>query len=176
MRKFFLSCFLLALIACGPGDQVAESTVSMGTPDGYAVSCANLYTRLVPHYCVLNGNGGLESWSVTTAGCNTRTLTIVPSSAKGVRLSVNYFVYSTNVVNLKTISSGFYSSAACGTLQTSTGISLREEVAVVANTQLAAMSQYVDAIVVNGTVVTNSTFTNVGSNSFIQFDIVGYYD
>lgn len=155
-------------------DTEVHGTAVLGNPDPMAQACATNYFRLQPHYCFATVQ---ESWSVTVAGCNTRTLTTVPTSALSVFLIEDFQHNSTNVVGLNQLVTAFYNDGTCAAPILTMRSSIREFVATVAGTIIASnMTGSMTRVFTGGKVVTNTTFTKQGAGANVTFYIIGYYD
>lgn len=181
MKKLCLLLGLVLLFACGPVPDQSESSQSLGTPDGYAVSCAASYTRVTPHHCRILSGGSVEStWSITSGTCNNHTLTTIPTNATLVDVIVTFNFTSTNTVNQKSEGLAVYHDNACGSSSYAITISAREFAIAGTDTQIYTFDEHLIAPVYSNvgvmTLTSNGAFTNTGASSSILFRVIGYYD
>lgn len=178
MRKFFLLVCLLTLFACGAGDQEAESTVSMGSPDGYAVACATNYTRAAPHFCRTAAiSNTVVSWTQATA-CTQRVLTGVPANTVAL-VSLPWRALSNNAVGGRVNTIQLYNAAGCvsASLGSYTFRSY-EYVATVAGTTIHE-GYITTTIPLDSSSAFYTVQSNIGGNGnaqLVNITILGYYD
>ena len=130
MKKLFIVPLFLILLACGSSVPVAESTVGITAPDGFAAACVTGYTRTLPHFCAKD----VVTASVSLTNDSTcRTLVpdaVIPTVAKYVEVLVNVSVASGNAIAQRTVAPVFYLTAGCASNIQQWGFTVREAVAV----------------------------------------------
>lgn len=178
MRKFFLLVCLLTLFACGVGDQEAESTVSMGSPDGYAVSCAANFVRAAPHFCRTTATSStLKTW-VNNVACTQQTISFVPANTTVLGI-IKWRSLSNNVVGARNNQISLYGVAGCGSASLGTySVGSYEYVATVAGT-IIHEGFFTMLVPVDSTSSIYMTHLNAGGNGnseFINLLVLGYYD
>lgn len=176
--SLLIGLVLFVLLACGPLDDPAQSTVSI-TPNLKYSTCITNYTRRFPNFCQANSSS-LEQWTVTISGSTIHVLTSPPSSAVLVELKVQSQIFSSNVVNLKTVSAQQCSTQSCVTTAGSHDAIIREFVATVAGTQIYQTDFTIRTPIIvvasSPSIVSKEVFINAANGSNITYFVMGYYD
>lgn len=192
MHRFFIGplvlMFLLAILLSA-ATAFAGLAVSPGTPahthtdantggGTLAVSgtvsstkaCAAGYTRMTPNYCADTP----PQPATVGQGRDTCTAVSMPAGdAKGVTFYFSVAAKSANAVALRDANLTFYSDSGCTTVITATGISAREETAVVAGTTMAIKVGRID---VPGTAIWSRFSDDAGNQGTADMSVVGYFD
>lgn len=173
----------IALAACGPMDDVAESTVSLSTNVRTdACSDAN-YTRTMPGYCSRTATGVNFALTLDST-CRVVALSpsTIPSDARQILVKNTIVVNSNNAIALRGVIVTFHTDAGCTVAQSwGPSVFIREFVATVANTTLVQAEQGASPMVlVNEAGVLGVRYigqrSGAGTLSTANLGILGYYD
>lgn len=183
MQRFVLSVALLLLVfACGPlpQEEQAESAVGITAPDGYSVSCASNYTRVLPHFCKVQTFGSPTSLTIdgSCRSINLNTLYSVPTTAKAVLLHIEHIVTSNNAIGQHLLTSRFYNDISCAAGQSYPNIEInhREAVAVVASTIAIFDSMHGPIVLASGAVLPYVISLANCTGCSMTVVPIGYYD
>lgn len=178
-RVICLVGLALALAACGPLDDTAESTVSI-TPNVKTDACDTTsfpYVRAQPNFCNLTPAAPTALTMDNTCRSFSAAGYPISGNALIVRVGLTPQILSANAIATRRIDLSFYSDAACANLVLSQSDQQREWVALVAAQFMQSAYRDVNVAIPAGTanVWYKGLLTAcVGCRYLIQ--VTGYYD
>ena len=177
MKKIMLGLGLLVLLACGPTQDQAEGTATLGNPDPMSVACASGFTRTLPRYCANNFSASTPFQNaVSDNTCRSLTWAFLPSSATRARIGITLQVKSNNSIGLRTLTFNAQQNTGCTVNAENAYLSIYEHVAVVANTEIGNVQIFLDAPLFSTATYYKSAIIGAGSTSTAGVTVYGYWD
>ena len=172
-----LSCIPF-LGSCAP-EEPAEATVVITAPDGYAATCPTNYTRSVPHFCTLATSLSVATLvnDNTCRSVNFASLYGVSTSARLLRVGVEFDINSQSVVGTRRIDLALYSNSACTTqVYPNLIFEAREEVAIAVTELSHVRFLVVDMIPAANAVLFYKGLLTLCANCSSGITSMGFYD
>lgn len=177
MQRLFVSLCLFLLFACGPIQDQAGSTVSLGNPDPLARVCASGFTRVQGNFCQKSTVPSSVALTLDNT-CRSIDLVSVYTIPQVSRVNVGYAwsIVSANSVAVREVNTIFYTDSSCITQSNMPQFLARvyEQVALTAR-EIGVLQFYPFDLIVNtaGIVYYKGTAC-VGCTGFVA--LLAYYD
>jgi len=156
----------------------AESTVSITTPDALNISCITGFTRTAPRYCQSDATLSI-SWTDATA-CTARTLADAIPVGATVDLQLTWRALSNGATGPRYNAVLFWPDSGCATAYRFNEHGSREEVALVAGSEITRVTQDVFGVKIIGApgqiYATQINAGGNGNSDILLAAVIGYYN
>lgn len=177
MTRWIAGFALAILFACGPIQDQAESTVSLGNPDPLARACATGYTRVQGNFCQKTVVPSSTALTLDNT-CRSINLTSVYSIPQVSRVSVGYAwsIVSANAVAVREVNTIFYTDASCVSQSNMPQLLMRvyEQVALTAR-EIGVFQSFPFDLIINTAGIVYYKGTACASCSGLLY-LLAYYD